>query len=192
MIELTDEQASVLKQGYPVRMFVPELGGDVVVILAAQRESTESVLQETLDEIRENAALRVAARPSSLTESFVASLPEHQRPTGEHRESPTSPASPHHDSSSAPDGAQHLSEADRIALANRTNIPRVLRKIANRHIAQHYPTTVAVGLEPRLEVRGDAERLDASTRVRKPWLRGPRHRGRRRFDHDRLSHRERC
>ena len=57
MIQLTDEQASVLKQGYPVRLFVPELGGDVVVALAAQRESTESVLQETLDEIREKAAL---------------------------------------------------------------------------------------------------------------------------------------
>ena len=43
MIELTDKQASVLKQGYPVRVFVPELGEDVVVVLAAQRESTESV-----------------------------------------------------------------------------------------------------------------------------------------------------
>ena len=57
MIELTDEQASVLKQGYPVRVFVPELDGDIVVVKAAQRESTESVLQETLDEIRERAAL---------------------------------------------------------------------------------------------------------------------------------------
>ena len=57
MLELTDEQANVLKQGYPVRVFVPELGADVVVVLADQRESTESVLQETLDEIREKAAL---------------------------------------------------------------------------------------------------------------------------------------
>ena len=87
MIELTDKQASVLKQGHAVRMFVPELGGDVVVILAAQRESTESVLQETLDEIRENVPLQVAARPSFLTDSFVASLTEQQRPPGEHRES---------------------------------------------------------------------------------------------------------
>ena len=61
MIELTDEQASVLKQGYPVRVFVPELGGDVVVVLAAPQESTESVLQETLDEIREKAAYRNSA-----------------------------------------------------------------------------------------------------------------------------------
>ena len=57
MIQLTDEQASVLKQGCPARVFVPELGGDIVVVLAAQGESTESVLQETLDEIREKAAL---------------------------------------------------------------------------------------------------------------------------------------
>ncbi len=57
MIQLTDEQASVLKQGYPVRVSVPELGGDAVVVLAAHGESTESVLQETLDEIRDKAAL---------------------------------------------------------------------------------------------------------------------------------------
>ncbi len=56
MLELADEQASVLKQGYPVRVPVPELGGDVVVVLATQHESTESVLQETLDEIRERSA----------------------------------------------------------------------------------------------------------------------------------------
>jgi hypothetical protein len=67
MIELTDEQASVLKQGYPVRLFVPELGGDVVVVLAAQGESTESVLQETLDEIREEAALSKLGRRSAVS-----------------------------------------------------------------------------------------------------------------------------
>jgi hypothetical protein len=67
MIQLTDEQASVLKQGYPVRLFVPELGGDVVVALAAQRESTESVLQETLDEIREKAALSKLGRRAAAS-----------------------------------------------------------------------------------------------------------------------------
>ncbi len=67
MIELTDEQANVLKQGYPVRLFVPELGGDVVVVLAAQRESTESVLQETLDEIREQAALSELGRRAAAS-----------------------------------------------------------------------------------------------------------------------------
>jgi len=66
MIELTDEQASVLKPGYPVRVLVPELGGDVVV-LAAQRESTESVLQETLDEIREQAALSELGRRAAVS-----------------------------------------------------------------------------------------------------------------------------
>ncbi|MGO8672784.1 MAG: hypothetical protein ACLQVD_15655 [Capsulimonadaceae bacterium] len=67
MIELTDEQASVLKQGYPVRVFVPELGGDVVVVLAAQGESTESVLQETLDEMREKAALSKLGRQAAAS-----------------------------------------------------------------------------------------------------------------------------
>jgi hypothetical protein len=66
MIELTCEQTSVLKQGYPVRVSVPELGGDVVV-LAAQRESTESVLQETLDEIREKAALSQLGRHAAVS-----------------------------------------------------------------------------------------------------------------------------
>jgi hypothetical protein len=57
MIELTDEQAGVLKHGHPVRVLVPKLGGDNAIVLAAQRESTESVLQETLEGIRERAAL---------------------------------------------------------------------------------------------------------------------------------------
>jgi len=67
MIELTDEQNNVLKHGYPVRVFVPELGGDVVIVLAAQRESTESVLQETLDEIREQAALSKLGRRAAIS-----------------------------------------------------------------------------------------------------------------------------
>jgi len=64
MIELTNEQASVLKQGYAVRVFVPELGEDVVVVLAAHRENTESVLQGPRDEVRDQAALQIAARSS--------------------------------------------------------------------------------------------------------------------------------
>ena len=67
MIELTDEQVSVLKQGYPVRVFVPGLGEDVVVVLAGQGESTESVLQETLDEIREQAALSQLGRQAAAS-----------------------------------------------------------------------------------------------------------------------------
>jgi hypothetical protein len=57
MIEFTDEQVSVLKQGYPVRASVTGLGADVVVVLAARQESTEVVLQDALDEIREKPAL---------------------------------------------------------------------------------------------------------------------------------------
>ena len=67
MIELTDEQVSVLKQGYPVRVFVPDLGGDAVVVLAVQRESTETVLQETLDGIREKAALSQLGRCGAVS-----------------------------------------------------------------------------------------------------------------------------
>jgi hypothetical protein len=67
MIELTDEQTSVLKQGYPVRVSVPKLGGDVVVVLAAQGESIESALQETLDEIRERADTSSLGRRSAAS-----------------------------------------------------------------------------------------------------------------------------
>jgi hypothetical protein len=66
MIELTDEQVSVLKQGYPVRVLVRELGGDAVVVLAAHQESTESVLQETLDEIREITASSKHGRQAAV------------------------------------------------------------------------------------------------------------------------------
>lgn len=67
MIELTDEQVSALKQGYPVRVLAPELAGDLVVVLADQGESTESVLQETLDEIREQAALSNLGRRAAVS-----------------------------------------------------------------------------------------------------------------------------
>jgi hypothetical protein len=67
MIELTGEQASVLKQGYPVRVSVPALGGDVLVLLADQRESTESVLLEALEEIREQAALSKLGRQAAVS-----------------------------------------------------------------------------------------------------------------------------
>jgi hypothetical protein len=38
-------------------VFVPELDGDLVIVLAALPERTEPVLPETLDEIREKAVL---------------------------------------------------------------------------------------------------------------------------------------
>ena len=66
MTELTDQQVSALKQGYPVRVLAPKLAGDLVVVLADQGESTESVLQESLDEIREQAALsKLGQRPAA-------------------------------------------------------------------------------------------------------------------------------
>ena len=69
------------------------------------------------------------------------------------------------------DGLQHLSEADRIALTSRTNPLQVLRKIANRHIAQNYPTTVAVGLAATARGTRRRRRLDTPTGVREPRLR---------------------
>ena len=56
MVPLTEQQASVLKQGDPVRIAAPELGGELVVILAIDRESTESVLRRDLEDLREQAA----------------------------------------------------------------------------------------------------------------------------------------
>jgi hypothetical protein len=67
MIELTEEQASVLKQGHPVRLAAPQLGGELVVVLAVEGESTESVLQETLDELREKSALSKVGRRSAVS-----------------------------------------------------------------------------------------------------------------------------
>lgn len=68
MIALTDEHASALRQGYPVRVFVPQFdGGGVVLVLAVQRESTESLLQETLDEIREKAAFSELGRRAAVS-----------------------------------------------------------------------------------------------------------------------------
>jgi hypothetical protein len=65
MIELTDEQASVLKQGCSVRILAPELGADVIVVLATSHESTQLVIQETIDEIREKAALSKLGRQAT-------------------------------------------------------------------------------------------------------------------------------
>jgi hypothetical protein len=73
MIELTEGQVSVLKQGYPVRASVPGLGGDVVLVLADPRESTEAVLQETLDELREQVALSQLGRRAAL--SWMKEIP---------------------------------------------------------------------------------------------------------------------
>ena len=62
MIELTEDQASVLKQGYPLRVTVPQLGGVLVIVLAAESESTETVLRETLADLKERASLAEVGR----------------------------------------------------------------------------------------------------------------------------------
>ncbi len=67
MINLTDEQVSVSTQGFPVRVHIPELAGDVVLVLAAQRETVDAVRQETLDELREKAALSQLGRRAALS-----------------------------------------------------------------------------------------------------------------------------
>ncbi len=57
MIELTDEQASVLRQGHAVRMFVPE---SVPTSPSSWRFNGNALIRfskKTLEEIREKAAL---------------------------------------------------------------------------------------------------------------------------------------
>ena len=61
---LTDEQVSVLKQGCPVRIPAPELGGDIVLILAARGEGTEKVLEEAARDAREKRGWTDAAGKS--------------------------------------------------------------------------------------------------------------------------------
>lgn len=56
-VTLADERLDALRQGDAVRIPVPELGGEVVMILAAPQESTEQVLEEALQDIREKRAM---------------------------------------------------------------------------------------------------------------------------------------
>ena len=51
--KLIDERLTALRTGDPVRVSVPELGGDVIMILADARESLEQVLEEALQDVRE-------------------------------------------------------------------------------------------------------------------------------------------
>lgn len=55
-MDLIADQVEALKSGNPVRVTVPELGGDVVLILAAREESLETVLEESLADVREKKA----------------------------------------------------------------------------------------------------------------------------------------
>lgn len=56
------EKISALRNAEPVRIAAPELGGDIVVILAATHEDTLTVLQETIDDLKEQAAWQGANR----------------------------------------------------------------------------------------------------------------------------------
>jgi hypothetical protein len=53
MIDLTESQTSVLKQGHPVRVSMPALGGDLILLLADTKESTGSVLKEACQDLQE-------------------------------------------------------------------------------------------------------------------------------------------
>lgn len=56
-VTLMDDRLDALRQGEAVRVAIPELGGEVVMILAAPGETTEQVLEETLQDIREKKAI---------------------------------------------------------------------------------------------------------------------------------------
>lgn len=59
---LTAEQIENLKGNVLVRLSVPELGSDVILIRAAEHESLEKVLEETLQEVREQKGVAEYAR----------------------------------------------------------------------------------------------------------------------------------
>lgn len=51
-----ENELAELKQGNPVRVHVPELGRDVVLLLADEGESIEHVLSDSLQDLREKQA----------------------------------------------------------------------------------------------------------------------------------------
>lgn len=51
-MKLIDERLEALRTGEVVRIPVPELGGDVLMVLALPDETTERVLEETLEDVR--------------------------------------------------------------------------------------------------------------------------------------------
>ena len=61
---LTEEQVATLRQGGPLRIAAPELGGDIVLILAAREEGTEKVLEEAARDAREKRGWTDAAGKS--------------------------------------------------------------------------------------------------------------------------------
>lgn len=68
-VTLMDDRLDALRQGEAVRVAIPELGGEVVMILAAPGETTEQVLEETLQDIREKQAWADLGSKSGPTNS---------------------------------------------------------------------------------------------------------------------------
>jgi hypothetical protein len=62
MIELTEQQRQAVKNGEAIRVAVPEIGEDVVLLSAAQYQ----ILQESLEDRREQeAVLRYAKKQAA-------------------------------------------------------------------------------------------------------------------------------
>ncbi len=61
-MKLIDERLEALRTGEVVRIPVPELGGEVLIVLALPDESIEQVLQETLEDVRVRDGLTAYAR----------------------------------------------------------------------------------------------------------------------------------
>lgn len=51
-LSVSKEQLETLRLGYPVRIAVPKIEADVVMVLAMPAESIETVLEETLEDLR--------------------------------------------------------------------------------------------------------------------------------------------
>ena len=51
-MKLIDERIEALRTGDVIRIPVPELGGDVLMVLALPGETTKQVLEETLEDLR--------------------------------------------------------------------------------------------------------------------------------------------
>jgi hypothetical protein len=150
MIELTNEQASVLKQGYPVRAFVPELDGEVVV-LAARGESTESVLQETLDDIREQAARsELGGRAAKKARAKVSAPPTEAGSNGPAASARTGP----------PSKARTPRRSRKGTAVERSSTPADVRSVPVFRAGQ--PRSVGVTFAPD----GICPRIDGSRRPR--------------------------
>ncbi len=61
-MKLIDETLEALRTGDVIRVPVPELGGDVLLVLAMPGETTEQVLEETLEDLRVEKGLTQYAR----------------------------------------------------------------------------------------------------------------------------------